>query len=109
MASNMTKIADENMHSASHARGDDFVSEGHSTIMAVEVARRAVPGHVSSSFQELEKKGPAAETANPWQTPQLQVSQHEHHRPIIIIIKKKSVTVDTTRRMESCLCDLVTA
>jgi chemotaxis protein MotA len=40
--------------------------KGTAPIMAVEVARRAIPGHVRPSFQELEKKcrGGGAGTAS---------------------------------------------
>jgi chemotaxis protein MotA len=43
--------------------------KGTAPIMAVEVARRAVPGHVRPSFKEVEtacrNKGAAEETAAP--------------------------------------------
>jgi len=57
MASNMTKIADEE-HAFLQVMRVVMISflKGTAPIMAVEVARRAVPGHVRPSFQELEKK-----------------------------------------------------
>jgi len=57
MASNMTKIADEE-HAFLQVMRVVMISflKGTAPIMAVEVARRAVPGHVPPSFQELEKK-----------------------------------------------------
>jgi chemotaxis protein MotA len=57
MASNMTKIADEE-HAFLQVMRVMMISflKGTAPIMAVEVARRAVPGHVRPSFQELEKK-----------------------------------------------------
>src|SRR5882762_4154500 len=57
MASNMTKIADEE-HAFLQVLRVVMISflKGTAPIMAVEVARRAVPGHVRPSFQELEKK-----------------------------------------------------
>jgi len=57
--------------------------------MAVEVARRAVPGHVRPSFQELEKKCAAAETPNPCRRRSCRSVSMNTTRPIIIIIKKK--------------------
>jgi chemotaxis protein MotA len=57
MAANMTKIADEE-HAFLQVMRVLMISflKGTAPIMAVEVARRAVPGHVRPSFQELEKK-----------------------------------------------------
>jgi chemotaxis protein MotA len=57
MAANMTKIADEE-HAFLLVMRVVMISflKGTAPIMAVEVARRAVPGHVRPSFQELEKK-----------------------------------------------------
>jgi chemotaxis protein MotA len=57
MAANMTKIADEE-HAFLMVMRVLMISflKGTAPIMAVEVARRAVPGHVRPSFQELEKK-----------------------------------------------------
>lgn len=56
IAANMTKAADEE-HAFLHVMRVLMVSflKGTAPIMAVEVARRAVPGHVRPSFQELEK------------------------------------------------------
>jgi len=56
IASNMTKAAEEE-HSYLHVLRVLMVSflKGTAPIMAVEVARRAVPGHVRPSFKELEQ------------------------------------------------------
>jgi chemotaxis protein MotA len=56
IASNMAKAADEE-HAYLYVLRVLMVSflKGSAPIMAVEVARRAVPGHVRPSFQELEK------------------------------------------------------
>jgi chemotaxis protein MotA len=55
MASNMTKAADEE-HAYLYVLRVLVISflKGTAPIMAVEVARRAVPGHVRPSFKELE-------------------------------------------------------
>ena len=72
IASNMAKLADEE-HAFLYVMRVVMISflKGTAPIMAVEVARRAVPGHVRPSFTELEKKcrgggdpeAPAAEAA----------------------------------------------
>jgi len=68
IASNMTKLA-EDEHAYLYVLRVLIVSflKGTAPIMAVEVARRAVPGHVRPSFKEVEaacrNKGPAEETA----------------------------------------------
>jgi chemotaxis protein MotA len=68
IASNMTKLADDE-HAYLYVLRVLLVSflKGTAPIMAVEVARRAVPGHVRPSFKEVEaacrNKGPAEETA----------------------------------------------
>src|SRR5437660_1163965 len=56
IASNMAKAADEE-HAYLYVLRVLMISflKGSAPIMAVEVARRAVPGHVRPSFQELEK------------------------------------------------------
>ena len=56
IASNMSKAAEEE-HAFLYVMRVLMVSflKGTAPIMAVEVARRAVPGHVRPSFQELEK------------------------------------------------------
>jgi chemotaxis protein MotA len=56
IASNMTKAAEEE-HAFLYVMRVLMVSflKGTAPIMAVEMARRAVPGHVRPSFQELEK------------------------------------------------------
>jgi chemotaxis protein MotA len=56
LAANMTKAAEEE-HAFLHVMRVLIVSflKGSAPIMAVEVARRAIPGHVRPSFQELEK------------------------------------------------------
>lgn len=56
IAANMTKAADEE-HAFLYVMRVLMVSflKGTAPIMAVEMARRAVPGHVRPSFQELEK------------------------------------------------------
>jgi chemotaxis protein MotA len=55
IASNMGKLADEE-HAYLHVLRVFIVSflKGTAPIMAVEVARRAIPGHVRPSFQEVE-------------------------------------------------------
>jgi chemotaxis protein MotA len=72
IAANMAKAADEE-HAFLYVMRVLMVSflKGTAPIMAVEMARRAVPGHVRPSFQELEKvcrgggaaAAPAAEAA----------------------------------------------
>ena len=66
IAANMAKIAEEE-HAYLHVLRVVIVSflKGTAPIMAVEVARRAIPGHVRPSFQELEQKcrGGGVETA----------------------------------------------
>ncbi len=73
IAANMAKLGDEE-HAFLYVMRVVMISflKGTAPIMAVEVARRAVPGHVRPSFQDLEKKcrgggseaeAPAAETA----------------------------------------------
>jgi chemotaxis protein MotA len=56
IAANMTKIAEEE-HAFLHVLRVMMISflKGAAPIMAVEVARRAIPGHVRPSFTELEK------------------------------------------------------
>lgn len=57
MASNMSKIADAE-HAFLYVIRVVMISflKGTAPILAVEVARRAIPGHVRPSFAELEKK-----------------------------------------------------
>ena len=72
IASNMAKAADEE-HAYLHVLRVLIFSflKGTAPIMAVEVARRAIPGHVRPTFQELEEAcrggsesaAPAAEAA----------------------------------------------
>jgi len=76
LASNMAKSADEE-HAYLHVFRVVIIAflKGTAPIMAVEVARRAIPGHVRPSFSELEKlcrgggavaaAAPAAEAAAP--------------------------------------------
>jgi len=71
IAANMTKAAEEE-HAFLYVMRVLMVSflKGAAPIMAVEMARRAVPGHVRPSFQELEKAcrgggGGGAEPAAP--------------------------------------------
>jgi chemotaxis protein MotA len=56
IAANMTKAADEE-HAFLYVMRVLMVSflKGTAPIMAVEMARRAVPGHVRPSFKELEQ------------------------------------------------------
>jgi chemotaxis protein MotA len=56
IAANMAKVADEE-HAYLHVLRVVMISflKGTAPIMAVEVARRAIPGHVRPSFQELEQ------------------------------------------------------
>ena len=56
LAANMTKAAEEE-HAFLYVMRVLMVSflKGTAPIMAVEVARRAVPGHVRPSFKELEQ------------------------------------------------------
>src|SRR5207302_9006163 len=68
LAANMVKIADDE-HAYLYVLRVLIVSflKGTAPIMAVEVARRAVPGHVRPSFKEVEpacrNKGPAEAAA----------------------------------------------
>jgi len=66
LAANMSKAAEEE-HAFLYAMRVLMVSflKGTAPIMAVEVARRAVPGHVRPSFKELEQacRAPAASAA----------------------------------------------
>src|SRR5271169_5210913 len=68
IAANMTKAADDE-HAYLYVLRVLIVSflKGTAPIMAVEVARRAVPGHVRPSFKEVESacRNRAAETAAP--------------------------------------------
>ncbi|HEV2729566.1 MAG TPA: MotA/TolQ/ExbB proton channel family protein, partial [Terriglobales bacterium] len=68
LASNMAKAADEE-HAFLHVLRVLIFSflKGTAPIMAVEVARRAIPGHVRPTFQELEKacRGGGAESPPP--------------------------------------------
>jgi chemotaxis protein MotA len=69
IAANMTKISDDE-HAFLYVLRVLMVSflKGTAPIMAVEVARRAVPGHIRPTFQELEKAcrgGGSAEAAAP--------------------------------------------
>jgi len=70
LASNMSKAAEEE-HAFLYVMRVLMVSflKGSAPIMAVEVARRAIPGEVRPSFQELEKacrdRGAAAEAPAP--------------------------------------------
>src|SRR5205814_7466294 len=68
LAANMSKSAEEE-HAFLYVMRVLMVSflKGTAPIMAVEVARRAVPGHVRPSFQELEKscRNRAADSATP--------------------------------------------
>jgi len=78
MASNMAKLADEE-HAFLYVMRVVMISflKGTAPIMAVEVARRAVPGHVRPSFQELEKKcrgGGEPEAATPEAAPQAEAA-----------------------------------
>lgn len=56
LAATMTKIADDE-HAYLHVLRVVMISflKGTAPIMAVEVARRAIPGHVRPSFKELEQ------------------------------------------------------
>ncbi len=73
IAANMAKAADEE-HAFLHVMRVMIISflKGTAPIMAVEVARRAIPGHVRPSFKELEETcrasgaaaAPAAEAAS---------------------------------------------
>src|ERR1051325_1379846 len=64
MTAAMTKMADEE-HAFLMVMRVLMISflKGTAPIMAVEVARRAIPGHVRPSFQELEKKCRGGESA----------------------------------------------
>ncbi len=68
IASNMAKAADEE-HAYLHVLRVLIFSflKGTAPIMAVEVARRAIPGHVRPTFQELEKacRGGGSESTAP--------------------------------------------
>src|SRR2546429_6892715 len=64
LASNMAKAADEE-HAFLYVLRVLMISflKGTAPIMAVEVARRAIPGHVRPPFQELEKKSRSSAAA----------------------------------------------
>lgn len=64
IAANMAKAADEE-HAFLHVMRVMIISflKGTAPIMAVEVARRAIPGHVRPSFKELEETCRASGTA----------------------------------------------
>jgi len=70
LASNMAKAADDE-HACLYVLRVAMASfiKGTAPIMAVEVARRAIPGHVRPTFQELEtycrNKGEAAAPKEP--------------------------------------------
>src|SRR6266568_2414424 len=68
LASNMAKAADEE-HAFLHVLRVLIFSflKGTAPIMAVEVSRRAIPGHVRPTFQELEKacRGGGSESTAP--------------------------------------------
>lgn len=66
ISANMAKLADEE-HAFLHVMRVLIISflKGTAPIMAVEVARRAVPGHVRPSFQELEQLCRGGGTAAP--------------------------------------------
>ncbi len=73
IASNMAKLAEEE-HAYMHVLRVVIISflKGSAPIMAVEVARRAVPGHVRPSFQDLEQtcRAPSSAAApEPPETP----------------------------------------
>jgi chemotaxis protein MotA len=66
IAPSMAKAADEGTRLAEcSARADHFFLKGTAPIMAVEAARRAIPGHVRPTFSELEQacRGGGATTA----------------------------------------------
>ncbi|HEY1801884.1 MAG TPA: flagellar motor stator protein MotA [Terriglobales bacterium] len=66
IAANMAKAADEE-HAFLHVMRVMIISflKGTAPIMAVEVARRAIPGHVRPSFKELEETCRASGTTAP--------------------------------------------
>jgi chemotaxis protein MotA len=66
IAANMAKAADEE-HAFLHVMRVMIISflKGTAPIMAVEVARRAIPGHVRPSFKKLEETCRATGTAAP--------------------------------------------
>ena len=104
IAANMTKAAEEE-HAFLYVMRVLMVSflKGTAPIMAVEMARRAVPGHVRPSFQELEKacrnrapmrrrgrlrKLPLPRQKEPPPRPERCAHPMDKTRPIIIIKKK---------------------
>ncbi len=93
IASNMAKAADEE-HAFLYVMRVLMVSflKGTAPIMAVEVARRAVPGHVRPSFKELEQacRGGGLQQQQPPQLGRVlrQPGIMEKTRPIIILKKK---------------------
>jgi chemotaxis protein MotA len=56
LAANLTKLNDD-QHSYYHVLRVVMLSfiKGMSPLLAIEMARRAIPGHVRPSFQEVEK------------------------------------------------------
>ena len=73
IAANMTKATEEE-HAFLYVMRVLMVSflKGTAPIMAVEMARRAVPGHVRPTFQELEKacRDKGADTGAPEASPE---------------------------------------
>ena len=81
--------------------------KGTAPILAVEVARRAIPGHVRPSFQEVEKAcrggGEPSGRGSGFSVNRNGNFVKDSARPIIII-KKKVAMANITATVEGCLC-----
>ena len=93
LAGNMAKLA-EDEHAYYHVLRVLMASfmKGAPPIMAVEMARRAIPGHVRPSFKEVEKTCRTSDAAPP--RPRRRPERSDMATPIeakrpIIVIKKK--------------------
>src|SRR3989475_6632723 len=100
LASNMAKAADEE-HAYLHVLRVLIFSflKGTAPIMAVEVARRAIPGHVRPTFQELERPVAVAEANRLRPLPKLRPHRESVWRTAPAqssLSRRKRVMVDTT-------------
>src|SRR5213592_4163061 len=108
LASNMAKAADEE-HAFLHVLRVLIFSflKGTAPIMAVEVARRAIPGHVRPTFQELERPVAVAEANRLRPLPKLRPRRNKYgeQRPPHHHYQEESGSWWTPRRrLEGCLC-----
>ena len=117
IAANLTKAA-EDEHAYYYVLRVLMVSflKGTAPILAVEVGRRAIPGHVRPSFQEVEKLLPRRRRLQN-RRPPLQPHPHrgvdamekEKARPIIIIKKKATHGGHHSGAWKVAYADFVTA